>query len=139
MKNEKDFSSNFSEVETEIDEIKQEKINNLKDELNETKEKKVRGKAKQIIDEQKKKDEFKKSVSGIGGMFAGMLVKRLPNPLPLDDFEKEQFNLAFDNIAVKYISYIDKYQEETAFAFSLILIILPRLKSEKEKEEKIIV
>lgn len=104
--------------------------------LNEQEEriKKPRGRAAQNIKEAEAKEEFKKSISGIGGMVIGLVVKRLPNPVPLDEFEKEQFNLAFDNIAVKYIGYIDNYKEEVALLFASVLIIAPRLKKPTEKK-----
>lgn len=137
---EKVFSKDFSEKNqpTNPKSDVKEKLNSLKEEFGEStgKDKKPRGKAAVYAKEEQKKDEFKKSVSGIGSMALDLLIARMPKNTPLSLKEKEQFDSAFDNLVYKYASYVERFQEETAFLLCSIMIVIPRLEFGKKKESE---
>ena len=124
------LSSNLS-IQTEAtNNIDVEKIEELKNgviEEREKKERKPRGSAKQKIESEKKNAEFAETISGIGSLAMNMIVTRLPKAIPLTDAEKKQFDLAFDRLVMKYAPAVERFQEETAFLFATILIVVPRL------------
>jgi hypothetical protein len=112
--------------------LQAEKVEGLVNEYNEAKEDKentgkaYRTKYKRQKEEQAQKEEALKMFSGFGAKFMDMIVKRLPIPTPLDTKETEQINMLFDNVAVKYIPLLGKYQEETALITCILFIVLPR-------------
>ena len=137
---------NLPDQERKIEDLPEEKKKKVEDLKNQfdsesgKKEKKLRGKAAVYAREEQKAEDFKKSVSGIGGMALSMIIDRMPVKSPLSEKELLQFNLAFDNLVYKYAGYVERFQEESAFLLISAMIIVPRLglgqKKEKKKEEE---
>jgi hypothetical protein len=132
------------ETESEIEAVpKEEKVKNLVENVKEEKSKSgVKSTYKKRKEaEEKTAEEFKKSISGIASLALEIIVMRMPNPQPLLIQEKEQIDIAFSNLAEKYLPTIDRYKEETAFLFAMVTIILPRSgileKMFSKKEKKI--
>jgi len=67
-----------------------------------------------------------------------MIIERLPNPIPLSDKERAQFDLMFSKVVYKYSEYLGNYSEEFALFTISVMIVFPRLqgKDKKEKKEK---
>lgn len=105
-----------------------EKLNELKDEFESTttkKESKYRTK-KRLKEENER--ELIESMSGVGSFALSLLIERMPKPVPLTDLEKQQFDIVTNKLISKYFVYLDRFQEETAFLFVTLMIILPRTK-----------
>jgi hypothetical protein len=140
MKNKKDsILENDPVLENEIP--KEEKVRNLVENVKEEKTKTKSSYKKRKEAEEKTAEDFKKSISGIASLALEIIVMRMPNPQPLLIQEKEQIDIAFSNLAEKYLPTIDRYKEETAFLFAMVTIILPRSgileKMFSKKEKKI--
>lgn len=122
------------------DEIK-ENLGKVKDEFqaakNETeiKEEKKRGKYIKKADRFAEQEEFSKSVSGLGSFALGLVIARLPNPIPLTLDEAAEFNKHFEKVAFKYSNVLGEYQSEAALISVAALIIFPRLKKEKKTND----
>jgi hypothetical protein len=120
---------------------KEEKIKVILENVKEEKTKSKSTYKKKKEAEEKTAEEFKKSISGIASLALEIIVMRMPNPQPLLIQEKEQIDIAFSNLAEKYLPTIDRYKEETAFLFAMVTIILPRSgileKMFSKKEKKI--
>jgi len=117
--------------------------NNLEPELNELKdnfeidkeeEKPKRGRRKKA--EVEREQELKLAVAGIGSSVLSIFIERMPNPIPLTEVEKQQFDIVTSNLLSKYLSYLDRWQEESAFALVLLMIIIPRTNIFSKKNEK---
>jgi hypothetical protein len=127
----------------EVPEIDKEKIETVKNEFNEEKIKKEKPKTKstyrtkkQIAEEEKQeKEQFIKSISNVGSFGMDLLIKRLPNPVPLSELETEQIDGLFSKVAYKYSSLLGDYQEETALFVVCSMVLLPRLKQDKKENE----
>jgi hypothetical protein len=91
------------------------------------------------LTEEKEKEAYRQSFTGLGKTLITMICDRLPNPKPLTTQELEQFDNAFTAIAMKYMAFVGKYQEETALLMITAFIILPRtdLLTPKKKDAKL--
>jgi hypothetical protein len=84
--------------------------------------------------EQIASENFFADITSIGftlGM--DLLVKRLPNPIPLSNEEKEIAKNAFSPLAKKYAGRFIKFGEEINFAVCLVIILSTRIKPVKKE------
>jgi len=122
--------------------------NNLESELNELKEnleidkeeeKPRRGRRKKADIE--REQELKLVIGSLGSSLMSLIIARLPNPIPLTDIEKQQIDIVTSNLLSKYMSYLDKWQEETAFITVMLTVLIPRTnlfqKIFKKREQKV--
>lgn len=128
------------DLEIKIDEL----TDNYNAEKNEEDEKKRTGKqyreAKKKKDlEEKEKEAYRESFTGLGKTLITLICDRLPNPKPLTEQELTQFDNAFTSVSLKYMSVLGKYQEESALLLIAVFIILPRTNflDKPEKEIKV--
>ncbi|MCC7332648.1 MAG: hypothetical protein IT232_08580 [Flavobacteriales bacterium] len=123
---------------SELDESKadQEK---LKAEYEEKKEEKTerRGrKKKEVIQQEEENKIFGQSVSNLGTYSFGLLIARIYPDQPLSPEESKSLNEAVEAVAVKYVSIVGKYKEETGLALCLAFIFLPRYLAQQDKKKK---
>lgn len=69
----------------------------------------------------------------LSGAFLDVLCIRLPNPVPATEQEKEIFGEAAGALASKYADSFGKWKEEIAFALATVMILAPRMVTEKKK------
>lgn len=104
--------------------------------------KETRGrKKKEILKEEENNKMFGQSVSNLGTVSFGLLISRLYPEQPLNEVEEKSLNEAVEAVAVKYVSVVGEYKEETALLLALGFIFLPRYMTakEKKKQEQLIV
>jgi len=106
------------QTENELNEIKED----LRQDLESERPKRGRKSKEQI----QKEEELKLVIGTLGSSLMGLVVSRLPNPMPLSDVEKQQVDIVTSNLLSKYMSYLDKWQEETAFITVMLTVIIPR-------------
>lgn len=111
-------------------------LEEVSEEERKVEEKKPRGKAGKKIAEQKEKEVFLQSVTGVGSFGLNLIIMRMPNPSPLTQQEKEKFDTVFDNLLYKYAGILKDYQEESAFILVAGMILFPRIISKKEKKKE---
>jgi len=124
-----------NEIENEINELKE----NVNIDLEKENEKPKRGrKSKEQI---QKEQELKLVIGTLGSSLMSIVVERLPNPVPLSDIEKQQIDIVTSNLLSKYMSYLDNWQEETAFITVMLTVLIPRTnlfqKIFKKREQKV--
>lgn len=96
-------------------------------------------KKKEVIQQEEENKVFSQSVSNLGTYSFGLLINRIYPEQPLSPEESKSLNEAVEAVAVKYVSVVGKYKEETGLALCLAFIFLPRYlasKEQKKKEEK---
>lgn len=70
------------------------------------------------------------------GVVLDIIVKRLPNPVPLSETEKKYIDETGNKVLQKYLGK-SKYNDEIALGTVLISVLYPRLIKEKKKENPI--
>ena len=122
IETQEDFSSDYDKIEelkVESEQVEQEPI------------KRKRGRPKKTETEQV---EPQLPDIDIAPVF-NVLIKRLPNPLPLTETESALLNSTFNKVLRKYSGNI-KYIEEINLSLVLIGIFLPRLKKSNDSNEE---
>ncbi len=126
-----------------IDKTKESEFNSIKDEvkeiITETKTRKA-GSGRRKNSEIENEKNLNLAFGSFLSTLADVAVLRLPNPIPLSDMEKTLLASSAQKLAEKYSDKIGIYGEETAFIFSIGMILAPRLnlfnkKIEVKKEE----
>jgi hypothetical protein len=125
-----------STVDVDLEKRKEELKQVINNEVPEKKERKKRVTKEEKLNLQseeteKKKIEFIESVKGFGSMILNLVIKRLPNPIPLTEDESKSFDLMFSRVAFKYSDMLGSYQDEFGLLAVSIVIISPRIKKVK--------
>lgn len=90
-------------------------------------------KNKKVEEENTEAKEFSNNIQGFASLGLEIIIKRLPNPVPLTEIEKTNFDIACNRIVLKYFDKIEKYNEEFALLTILSIILFPRLKKNKDE------
>lgn len=111
--------------------------NSIETPLNQVKRK--RGRPSKEEEQLKKQEEIKEAEKQLENLPLDSLVSigvsRLPNPIPLTDFEKESINKIGNKVLAKYVGTF-KYLEEAELLLIIFAVIYPRLFVEKKENDK---
>ena len=104
------------------------KLTNLEEEYKAEKPaKKPRKKKEEVLRE----ENFSQSAVLVGSLALDIIVRRLPNPIPLTEFEKTAFDKTFSDLVKKYFQYVSRFGEELAFILVAVTVLAPRLPKKK--------
>ena len=130
-----------TEKNPELNKDIQEKLNAVEKNFNEdflneepkkTRKRRIGGKAGKAIKEEEERQrqyqELAENFTGVGTFLLNEVVKRLPNPEPVQVEQQQQFENLFNKVVLKYAEILGNYQEESALLLVSFVIIFPRLK-----------
>jgi hypothetical protein len=69
------------------------------------------------------------------GLLLDFVAKRMPNPIPVEDSEKELIGKAVESVTRKYAPTLAGYSEEAALLFALAVFFVPRFITEGDGKE----
>lgn len=136
--NENNNDSDLNDIDSTLNNIKENYLNEKETLENKNSKKQSSGgrayKSKKVIEQEKV--EITQAISSMGSFALDLIIKRLPNPIPLNEAEASQFNNLFSKVLYKHSEMLGSNQEEIALASLTVMLIFPRLRKEKEKSNE---